>query len=416
MVPSIWLLSADIMSQLGGGFRQQRWCEYILERGQPMRLFAVSGLHVRWADIHSVEELHAKRVEWIAASPPKAGVRDSRSARIGRFIKHTFMADLFLPSTFRLITTMRSMLKQTSCPVTLMCSSPPFAMGFAGRIMKALYGSKIIMALDMRDLWSLHTAFPGPKLQKRLVEKWVIGGADIFTTVAPSLASRFQERFGKTPTVVYNVATQAQPPATRRDGGFSWQEISPLLDDASPKIVYTGSIPAGFYDIDGFLDAIERFVATHKGAALQFVFVGAGGEIAARLQYRKIPPAMIVFVPQMDHASVAIIQEMADVLLFMGYKSDDNQGQVSIKLFEYFRRGKPILSPHIREFSDVDKLIKMYCGFNVVTLSTDSIADAFYKISQRDFDFLPISRNPTENDRKLLEAYNAISDSICARY
>lgn len=94
--PVIWLFSGDIMSQLGGGFRQQRWCEYYLRMGYAVRLFYVSGARsVTWVDVHSEEELQTRRREWIAAAPPQAGVRDQRFARVARFIKHTFLLDLF---------------------------------------------------------------------------------------------------------------------------------------------------------------------------------------------------------------------------------------------------------------------------------------------------------------------------------
>jgi len=415
-IPAIWLLSADIMSTLGGGFRQQRWCEYILARGQSVRLFQISGpFTIQWVDVRSVEELREKRKAWMAAARPRAGIRDTRMARVGRFIKHVFMIDLFFPSLFRLIAIMRGMLTDAPQPVTLLCSSPPFAMGVAGRIMKALDGDRIVMALDMRDLWSLHTAFPGPKFQKRLVEKWVIGGADIFTTVAPALASRFKAWFGADAEVVYNVATQATDSAAPA-ADFTWSALSPALCAESAKIVYTGSIPAGFYDLDGFLDAVEQFAATHSEKALQFVFVGAGGEIAARLQTRAIPKDMIVFVPQMSHAAIGDVQRAADILLFMGYSADDNQGQVSIKLFEYFRREKPILPVHIRSESDVDWLIRFYCGKNVELLTQDDLVNILTTIARRDFSTLPKADSVKEKDRTLLSAYDKITDVIVSRY
>lgn len=416
MTPSIWLLSADIMSQLGGGFRQQRWCEYILARGQSIRLFQVSGaFDVRWADVHSVEELRARRQEWIAAAPPRAGVRDSRVARVGRRLKHLFMLDLFFPSIFRLIGIMNSMLRGARAPVTLLCSSPPFSMAVAGRIMKALHRDRVIMALDMRDLWSLHTAFPAPRVQKRMVERWVIGGADVFTTVAPALASRFADRFGRDAQVVYNVATQA---AHIENSGlpFSWGALSPLLADSSVKIVYTGSIPAGFYDIDAFLDAVELYESRAVTKPLQFVFVGAGGELATRINRRAFAKERFVFINQVSHAEIARIQLAADVLLFLGYKADDNQGQVSIKLFEYFRRVTPVLPVHIRAGSDVDYLIRLYCGGSVNLLTDVDIADMLDRIAYRDFAGLPIASDVDEKDANLLSAYAKIADDLVSRY
>lgn len=412
MTPAIWLLSADIMTQLGGGFRQQRWCEFILARGYSVRLFQVSGLFdVRWVDVHSVEELRTRRKTWIAAAPPRAGVRDSRAARIGRLLKHVFMLDLFFPSIFRLVANLNMMLRDAPSRVALLCSSPPFAMGVVGRILKAIHGDRIVLALDMRDLWSLHTAFPGPKFQKRLVESWVIRGADIFTTVAPALEARFEKRFQRKPEVVFNVATHVKG-VTSDPSVFDWTHVSAALRPGTRKIVYTGSIPAGFYDLDGFLRAVEIFAQHSAAHDVQFVFVGAGGELAALLRGRKIPDDLIVFGPQMSHDSIAEIQNAADVLLFLGYHAADNQGQVSIKLFEYFRREKPILLVHIREKSDVDWLVRHYCGFCTYLLDEPALVAAFLDVAQRNETKLPQANDTAAKDESLLRAYDRVSGEI----
>lgn len=412
--PAIWLLSGDIMSQLGGGFRQQRWCEYILARGQSVRLFHVSGAFgVRWVDVHSVDELRERRRGWIAAAPPRAGVRDSRAARVGRLMKHVFMLDLFFPSIFRLIATLNAMLRDAPPRVALLCSSPPFAMGVAGRIIKAIHGSRVVMALDMRDLWSLHTAFPGPKAQKRLVERWTIRGADIVTTVAPTLANLFEARFARRPDVVFNVATHVRP-VLSDPAAFDWSAVSPLIRSDTRKVAYTGSIPAGFYDLDGFLDAVEAFALTPEAAQIQFVFVGAGGELVSRMRGRAIPEGLVIFAPQMSHDGVAEVQNAADVLVFLGYQAADNQGQVSIKLFEYFRREKPILPVHIREPSDVDWLVRHYCGHCPHLVTRDQLVSALVAIARDGGKGLPRADDVPGKEASLLAAYDQVAGRIVA--
>ena len=414
--PAIWMLTSDIMGPLGGGLRQQRWAEYLLARGEPVRLFHVEGtFSVRYADVHSLEELHERRRAWIAASPPRAGVRDSRMARVFRFVKHTFLIDLFLPSVFRLIATVHAMLRDAPPHVVLMCSSPPYAMALAGRVLKAIHGDRITMALDMRDLWSLHTAFPGPKAHKRLIERWVIGGADLFTTVAPALAERFRQRFGRGCEVVFNIATHA-PAVVIDPTGFDWTAVDPRICADTRKIVYTGSIPAGFYDLDGLLDAVEAFARRPEAARLQFVFVGAGGELATRAAARAIPPGLIVFTPQVRLETAAAIQVAADALMFLGYQAADNQGQVSIKLFEYFRRGKPILPVHIRAGSDVAWLVEHYSGQSCPNLlDVAGLRDAFADVANTGGAALPAARDVPAREASLLRAYEDVSDRIVAR-
>lgn len=414
--PAIWMLTGDIMGPLGGGFRQQRWCEYILARGEPVRLFHVEGAFgVRYADVHSVEELRERRHAWIAAAPPRAGVRDSKAARVFRLLKHVFLLDLVLPSVFRLVTTVNAMLRRDAPPhVVLMCSVPPYAMALVGRILKTMHGERVTMALDMRDLWSLHTAFLGPKGHKRRLERWVIGGADIFTTVAPALAERFA-RLGPRPDVVFNVATHA-PTVTADPGSFDWASIDPQIGRDSRKIVYTGSIPAGFYDLDALLDAIEAFAGRPEAAGLQFVFVGAGGELAGRTGARHLPPGLVVFAPQVRHETAAAMQAAADALMFLGYRAADNQGQVSIKLFEYFRRGRPILPVHIRAGSDVAWLVRHYSGKECPhLLDTASLADAFVDVAISGGSSLPVATDVPAREASLLQAYEDVSDRIVAR-
>ncbi|KTT69251.1 hypothetical protein [Sphingomonas sanguinis] len=415
-MPAIWILTGDIMGPLGGGFRQQRWAEYLLARGEPIRLFHVEGAFgVRYADVYSVNELHERRRGWIAAAPPRAGVRDSRAARVFRFVKHTFLIDLFLPSVFRLIKTVHMMLRDAPPHVVLMCSSPPYAMALAGRILKAIHGDRITMALDMRDLWSLHTAFPGPKVHKRLIERWVIGGADIFTTVAPALADRFRQWFGRGGEVVFNVATHA-PAISADPAAFDWGAVDPRIRAESRKIVYTGSIPAGFYDLDGLLDAIGAFALRSEAANLQFVFVGAGGELAARAAGRGLPPNLVVFTPQVRHEMAAAIQVAADTLMFLGYRAADNQGQVSIKLFEYFRRSKPILPIHIRAGSDVAWLVEHYCSRPCPNLlDVVALGDAFADVATTGGKSLPAAQDVPAREASLLQAYEDVSDQIVAR-
>ena len=415
-IPAIWMLTGDIMGPLGGGFRQQRWAEYLLARDEPIRLFHVEGVFgVRYADVYSLDELHERRRAWIADAPPRAGVRDSRAARVFRLLKHTFLIDLFLPSVFRLIRIVHGMLRDAPPHVVLMCSSPPYAMALAGRVLKAIHGDRITMALDMRDLWSLHTAFPGPKAHKRLIERWVIGGADVFTTVAPALADRFRHRFGRGGEVVFNVATNA-PAITPDPTGFDWSGVDPLIRADSRKIVYTGSIPAGFYDLDGLLNAIEAFAHRGEAGRLQFVFVGAGGELAARAASRVLPQGLVVFTPQVRHETAAAIQVAADALMFLGYQAADNQGQVSIKLFEYFRRSKPILPVHIRAGSDVAWLVEHYCGRPCPQLlDVVALGDAFADVATTGGKMLPAANDVPTREASLLQAYEDVSDQIVAR-
>jgi hypothetical protein len=413
--PAIWLLADTIMNAKGGGFRQQRWCEYFLQRGERVRIFHCAGLfELRWQDLNSIEQLRELRRAWLADTVPQAGVRDTRWARGARLIKHTLLVDLYYPSVWRLLFTLGGMLRATPHRVALLCSSPTFAMAVVGRLMKAWRPHQVIMALDMRDLWSLHTAFRGPKAHKRRLERWVIGGADIFTTVSTGLVRRFRQVFNAVPYVVYNVATQVPVGPSNDSAETDWSAVAPELRPDSLKILYTGSLPEGFYDLDGFLDGLETLAATNPrcAAKLQFLFIGATGELRALSAKRSLPAGLLVYRTQMSHERVGQLQLAADALLFLGYQADDNQGQVSIKLFEYFRRKRPILPVHITPSSDVHHLISLYCGRcpNVETPSQFArILSAIVEGKGR----LPVACNE-DADAELLGAYEATVSRVLA--
>ena len=414
--PTIWLLSGDIMSQLGGGFRQQRWCEYYLRLGYSVRLFYVANAtSVAWIDIHTESDLHAKRRDWISSAPPKAGIRDHRFARVARLIKHTLILDLIYPSVFRLFFLLNKLKKSTPGVTILLCSSPPFSLAIVGAMMKIAWRRQVYMALDMRDLWSLHSAFPGPKAHKRQIERWVLNQTDDLTTVSIGLAERFKAAFGAEPHVVYNVATHAHR-SEQANTPYSWTKLSPALRQTSVKIVYTGSIPYGFYDLDEFVAAVETTSRSTPDICncLQFVFVGACRELAKRATNSQIPKDCLVFLPQMTHETIAEIQSAADALLFLGYKAIDNQGQVSIKLFEYFRRRKPILPAFIETGTDVDHLMTLYCGVSPHLTSARLLSETLSTILASGTAELPRAIN-SDADLSLLTAYDVAVSRIVAK-
>jgi hypothetical protein len=114
---------------------------------------------------------------------------------------------------------------------------------------------------------------------------------------------------------------------------------------------------------------------------------------------------MIIFLPQMSHDDVAAIQMSADVLLFLGFKSGDNQGQVSIKLFEYFRRQKPILPTAIKAGSDVDELLQLYCGKTLRLNNSKDLAQILINASAGDMAALPTAQS-LHADEILMSSYH----------
>jgi hypothetical protein len=112
---------------------------------------------------------------------------------------------------------------------------------------------------------------------------------------------------------------------------------------------------------------------------------------------------------------VAEVQNAADVLLFMGYQAADNQGQVSIKLFEYFRREKPILPVHIRVGSDVDWLIRHYAGFCPHLTDEAALVDALAAVGHDGGATLPRASAVSAREIALLAAYDEVATRIVVK-
>jgi glycosyltransferase involved in cell wall biosynthesis len=410
LVPRIWLVSGEIMSQLGGGHRQQRWCEFFLNRNVPVLIFFAQGLRTfAIAEAKTSAMLRQMRINWIAKSPPKAGVRTGFFAAVGRWMKHLFLLDLFLPSQWILYRHLARHLDVSQGRVALLCSSPPFALAFVCALIKWRYGKLVFFSLDMRDLWSLHTAHPGPKWHKELIEGWVMKQVDMLTTVSEGLSRRFDEAFGARALVAYNVATHVESDASSDARGISWSTVHPLLSESTFKFIYTGSLPRGYYDLESFASALQQAKANIQDK--QFVFVGACEELKSLVRQLSVPPELIVFVDQVDISTAQRIQRAADALIFFGFIAPDNQGQVSIKLFEYMRNRKPILALNIKDGSDVDVLLKLYCGRGYLLTSPEEIGNTLSLPGAECLAGLPVPNNGAA-DTALLRPYDAAVQTI----
>jgi len=340
-------------------------------------------------------------MKWIAESPPQAGVRTGAVAKVGRWLKHLFLVDLFLPSQWILYRHLARHLDASQNRVALLCSSPPFGLTLVCALIKWRYGNRVFFSLDMRDLWSLHTAHPGPKWHKKPIERWVFKQVDLLTTVSDGLSRRFFEAFGANALVAYNVATHVEGGGASA-GRFSWSELHPLLSESTLKFVYTGSLPHGYYDLESFASALQQAQPHLEGK--QFVFVGACEELRAFANQMSLPPDLLVFVDQVDISTVQQIQRAADALIFFGFVAADNQGQVSIKLFEYIRHSKPILALNIKQGSDIDLLLNMYCGRGLFLTSPSEIANVLSLPREKCLANLPTPNN-SNADAVLLEPY-----------
>lgn len=410
----VWLFTSELEGERAGSFRQERWCRVFLEDGARVSAFNLNGAFaVTEARFESVESFVAFRKRALGRARPAASVRQGLAARLIRRMKHLLLADLYLPSVVKLFLRARARLAGTDGRVVLMASSPPFSVVVVAAMLKRLYPSRIVFAADMRDAWALHGSLGGIRPLKRLIERRALLAADAVSTVSHGLEEEFEATYGVPVDVHFNVATHyfdvspAQP--------VDWSALHPDIDAARAKVVYTGSTPEGFFDVAAVVEAVKELRATRPELAdrLQLVFVGACEEAAAEAARRGGAGHDIVFVPHVAHELARAVQQNADALLFLAYRGDGNKGVVSTKFFEYLALGRPILPVSLHVGSDVDRLLRTYCGSSLNLHTAAELRDALRGLAEG------TARLPRLEDagkvRHLVEDYREFARSLRAR-
>lgn len=406
-ISEAWFLTSELEGQRASSFRQERWCKIFLDAGARLRVFNLRGaFHHGDEQIDSHAALQAFRKNALAQyTGPQASVREGLAVRLMRRIKHLLLADLYLPSVIKLLLHTNRLLRERRERVVIMASSPPFSVAVVGALLKRWHGDKVVLAIDMRDAWALHNALGGIKPLKRLIERLALRRADHVTTVSYGLAEEFEQWYGVKVGVMYNVATHYLdvPPAETID----LTTVSADIDASRKQLVYTGSTPEGHYDLTTIVGAARELRARNPQAAdtLQFVFVGACDEVRREAIRQGVQGGDIVFIKHLPHDVARSVQASAYALLFLAHFGPNNAGVVSTKLFEYLCLGQPVLPLSLHKGSDVDRLLRRYCGgISVNAHSVEQMCSALVDIAQNGVRDLPTIEN-TQQVRELLTDY-----------
>lgn len=387
----IWFLTSELEGERASSFRQERWCTVFLDLSARIRIINLRGA-LRFSDVQC--ETHEEFAEFRrrslkAPSGPQASVREGLLVRVVRHLKHWMLVDLYLPNVLAVLWRVHRSLVARRSRVVLMASSPPFSVAVVGAILRSIHGDKLVLAVDMRDAWALHGALGGPKWLKRRIERSVLRRADRVTTVSRGLRMEFERTYGVQTDVMYNVATHYF--STAGVIPVVWDEISTEIEQDRLKLVYTGSTPVGHFDLPSIVAAVVNLRNNYPRVAdrIQLVFVGACDEARREAARQNVAKGDIVFIGHVRQAVARSIQAAADALLFIGYFADNNGGVVSTKLFEYLCLGKPVLPLGVCSDSDVDFLLRRYCGRGVNVHSADEIRGAIARVVSEGSDWLP---------------------------
>lgn len=374
-----WFFTSELEGQRAGSFRQERWCRVFIQAGVPIRIFNVQGAFgLTTKRFESETAFAAFRQDAFSGARPRASVREGVLVRSLRRIKHLFLVDLYYPNIFYIIWTALLASRRTPGRVLIMTSSPPFSLAVAGAVVEMLRPRKIMLGVDMRDAWAMHRSLGGVRFLKRLVESFVLKRAACVSTVSYGLKEEFQETCEVEADVLYNVATHyfdVSPPMP-----VDWQALNPRISDGRIKLVYTGSTPEGFYDLNALVRAMVDFRRTSPELAdrIQLVFVGACDEMRRELKRHGCEGDDVVFISHVAHEQAKAIQQNADSMLYLTYCG---KGAVSTKIFEYFALGKPIFPLFVPPGSDVDRLLTTYGGGTYNLHSPDEIVAILRRVA-----------------------------------
>lgn len=411
-----WFLTSELESERASSFRQDRWCRIFLEAGATLRLFNLRGVFDH-SDFVCVDQqtLADFRLSGVARyRGPQASVREGWVVRLLRRIKHLLLVDLYLPNVVKLYLRLDALLRERREPVVIMASSPPFSVAVVGALIKYRYPTKIVFAVDMRDAWALHNALGGIKPLKRSIERLVLRCADHVTTVSKGLADEFYQWYGVKVGVMYNVATHYLdvPPAVRID----LRNVQPEIDPHRITLVYTGSTPEHHYDLAAIVGALARLIQEQPvlAARLQLIFVGACDEVRREARIRGLGAPEIVFVPHLSHATVRSVQASASALLFLAHHGPNNMGVVSTKLFEYLCLGQPVVPFDLCKGSDVDLLLRRYCGSSVNAHGEVEISGLLANVAEHGVGGLP-RLNDVQRVHELLQDYRQHAEILLTK-
>ncbi len=369
----IWFLTSELEGERASSHRQFRWCEFLLDAGFAIEAFTLHGARrISHRTIRGRADLERLREDIRRGARPAASVREGVVARVLRLVKHWLLLDLYLPNVLALLARLLWRRPRTGGRVIVLASSPPFSVVIVGALLRWTRPGRFLLAVDMRDAWAHHRALGGPRRLKKWIERVALSRADACVTVSQRLAGEFQLS-ARSVAVAYNVATHVRD-TDRQSVGFDWASLDPELRSASRKLVYTGSIPEGHFDLSTIVGGIRHAVtAGHlRRERNQIVFVGACDPLRRMIQGTELE-GLVVFVPHQTSRVARLIQAQADALLFLGYNDDGNGGVVSTKLFEYLSLGRPILPIMVRAGSDVDTLLGRYGGQRIHAIEPHAV-------------------------------------------
>jgi hypothetical protein len=251
-------------------------------------------------------------------------------------------------------------------------TAPPFsALKVAARLARS---AGLPWVAELRDLWTQNHAYPFPAWRRAIEarsEARLLAAASALVTVSPPLAAKLAAH-GKP---VWEIRNGCDPE------DFSGLQPPPtfVASGDTLRIVFTGNVYPGHYDVDGFCAGLRLFL--REGGRAE-VHVAGRNTAALREAARACAVSEAFrFDATVPRASALAMQRYGDVLLFFLWDAEAGDGVFSLKLFEYAGAGRPVLAVGPAS-SDVAGLLQR-SGLGVTCETARCVADRLHEFRAR---------------------------------
>jgi glycosyltransferase involved in cell wall biosynthesis len=252
-------------------------------------------------------------------------------------------------------------------PTALLSSYPP---GSAHAVALVLHRvTRLPWIADFRDPWAYASAFGYSSRHGRAarrLERAVCRGADVVTTVTPSLSADFAERYGR------EVVTLPQ--------GFTPQPLPRPAETARPALtlVHAGTVSHWAADMRPLVRAALSL--RDDGLVIRIVLVGVIYDWSNDLE-RAVQSGLLVVEPPMPRRDALERVAAADVALLV--RSRPGRIWITTKLWDYLGAERPILGL-LDPASDAARIIETTrAGIVVPYDREDAIRSALLELIER---------------------------------
>ena len=194
------------------------------------------------------------------------------------------------------------------------------------------------MIFDFRDLWTENINFKGLfpfNVYEQLQEYRWCRLADVITTVSEPLARVLEKKHHKKVQIVLN----GFDPEDRMNN----KQVE-KLDSSKINILYTGTIYRGFQNPSPLFEALKSLIEDdYPGISdLLITFAGKNTTEAEKLAEKYGVQSQVNCFGFLKRETILSLQECADILLFLDYNSENGDGILTGKLYEYMFSGTRI--------------------------------------------------------------------------